>query len=151
MIVYFLSAIVRNVFFKVPPQTLNFLGVCLRDWVNKIDGVVDFQMLITWVVQTVIRSPAIGDDGGPGSVLVLDRCSRVSFDLSSTGTMKKSPVSRSMPPNTHWPSIIRTQLFFLQPIFFSSSSHQRLRVHIYEFLKFVGVKVGVASFFWVNR
>jgi len=26
-----------------------------------------------------------------------------------------------------------------------------ISVHIYGFLKFVGVKVGVANFFWVNR
>jgi len=30
-------------------------------------------------------------------------------------------------------------------------SFRDIRVHVYDFLKFVGLKVGVANFFWINR
>lgn len=93
-------------FFSRTPRTFNRVGVGSSQRIFKADRVVNFQMLVNFVSQTVIGASTVTHDRSSRFFPCFIIGKSVALSLFSTGTIKHSPDIRSMPPKIYCPSTL---------------------------------------------
>lgn len=55
----------RNLPFGLPPQSLDGVGVGLGVRVDEVDFMVNGEVAVSFILQTVVGTPTVGNDDGP--------------------------------------------------------------------------------------